>query len=96
MKERDFQKNLIKELKESYPGCYVLKNDPRYIQGIPDLTILYGKKWATLEVKNSPTASHRPNQDERVQELNEMSFSKVIFPENKSLVLSELDHFFSD
>ena len=53
MLERDFQKGLIKELKNRYPGCIVLKNDPNYKKAIPDLTILYGSCWATLEVKAS-------------------------------------------
>lgn len=95
MKENDFQKNLIKEIKKEYPGCYVLKNDARYIQGIPDLTILYGKKWATLEVKISESATHRPNQDERVNQMNEMSFSRFIFPGNKKEVLQDLREFLS-
>ena len=41
MLESKFQAGLIKELKERFPGCMVLKNDPNYIQGIPDLTVLY-------------------------------------------------------
>ena len=51
MLERNFQSKLIKELKERFPGCMVLKNDPNYIQGIPDLSIFYKDKWATLECK---------------------------------------------
>ena len=61
--ERIFQSELIKELKELFPGCIILKNDPTYIQGIPDLLILFEDKWAALEVKKSITASHRPNQE---------------------------------
>ena len=34
MLENKFQANLIKELKERFPGCIVMKNDPTYIQGI--------------------------------------------------------------
>ena len=45
MRENSFQKDLIKEIKEMFPGCVVLKNDSEYIQGIPDLTILYKDKW---------------------------------------------------
>ena len=88
--ERDFQAKLIKELKELFPDCIILKNDPTYKQGIADLTILYGSKWATLEVKRSEKASHRPNQDYYVDKMDEMSFSRFIFPENKEEVLREL------
>ena len=61
--EKIFQSELIKELKALFPGCIILKNDPTYIQGIPDLLILFEDKWAALEVKKSITASHRPNQE---------------------------------
>ena len=56
-----------------FPGAIVLKNDPNYIQGIPDLTVFYQDKWATLEVKKSENASHQPNQDYYVGLMNEMS-----------------------
>ena len=92
--ERDFQSKLIKEIKELFPGCIVLKNDPGYIQGIPDLTVLYGNKWATLEVKRSNTASHRPNQDYYVGKMDEMSFARFISPETKETVLNEMEHAF--
>lgn len=88
--ERDYQAKLIKHIKELLPGCVILKNDPTYIQGIPDLTILHGDKWATLECKRSSNASHRPNQDYYVGMMDEMSFSRFICPENEKEVLSEL------
>lgn len=88
--ERDFQRELIADLKRMFKGCIILKNDPTYIQGIPDLIILYGTRWASLEVKKSRTASHRPNQEYYVELMDEMSFSRFIYPENKEEVLYEL------
>jgi hypothetical protein len=88
--ERDFQKNLIKELKDIFVGCIVMKNDSAYIQGIPDLLILYNDKWAALEVKKSGAASHRPNQEYYVDKMDGMSFARFIYPENKEVVLDEL------
>ena len=88
--ERDFQAKLIKELKMIFPGCIIMKNDSSYIQGIPDLIILFEDKWAALEVKKSATASHRPNQEYYVELMDEMSFAKFIYPENKEEVLYEL------
>lgn len=88
--ERDFQRNLIKELKDIFVGCIVMKNDSSYIQGIPDLLILYKDKWAALEVKKSATASHRPNQEYYVDKMDEMSYASFIYPENKEAVLDEL------
>jgi hypothetical protein len=93
--ERDFQRKLIKEIKDRFSGCIVMKNDPDYIQGIPDLTILYRNKWASLEVKKSARAARRPNQEHYVQKMNDMSFSAFIFPENKEEVLNELSEHFS-
>ena len=92
--ERDFQKNLIKDLKSMFKGCIVMKNDSSYIQGIPDLMIMFKDKWASLEVKKSATASKRPNQKYYVDTMNDMSFSRFIFPENRDSVLTELKEFF--
>lgn len=94
MLERDFQAELIKELKNRFPGCMVMKLDPDYIQGIPDLLVLYGGQWATLECKKSSTAGKRPNQEYYVGKMDDMSFSRFIFPENKEDVLDELQHAF--
>lgn len=89
-KERVFQKELIVELKNLFKGCMVMKLDADYIQGIPDLLILYKNKWATLECKKDSTASVRPNQKHYVDLMNKMSFSRFISPENKEEVLNEL------
>ncbi len=94
MIESSFQKSVIKEIKERFPEAIVLKNDPTYIQGIPDLTVFNGEHWATLEVKKSNKASHQPNQDYYVEKMNSMSFSAFIFPENKEEILNELERHF--
>ena len=92
--ERDFQAGLIKELKKLFKGCMVMKLDSGYIQGIPDLLILYKNKWAILECKKHANAKHQPNQDYYVDILNKMSFSRFIYPENKEVVLNELQQTF--
>ena len=92
--ERNFQRDLIKEIKKRFEGSLVLKLDPSYIQGIPDLLILYGNRWAALEVKRSQHASRRPNQKYYVKLMNKMSFSKFICPENKERVLNEMERSF--
>ncbi len=94
MKESKFQSDLIKELKERFPGCIVMKNDASYIQGIPDLLILYFDKWAALECKKEKTSSHQPNQDYFVNKMNDMSFSRFIYPENKEEVINDLERAF--
>lgn len=93
MQEREFQAKLIKDLKHELPGVLIIKNDPNYIQGIPDLTILYRKRWAMLEVKKSISASLRPNQEYYISEADKQSFGEVIFPENYDTVMESLiDH----
>ena len=91
--ESGFQDRLITEIKEMFPGCMVFNMDQ--IQGIPDLLILYGKRWASLENKKSSTAKRQPNQEYYVDLMNRMSFSRFICPENKEEVLSELQKVFS-
>jgi hypothetical protein len=91
-----FQSKLKKELKEMFPGCIVTKLDSGDIQGIPDLLILYKNKWATLENKRSAKAHKQPNQEYYVNQMNEMSFSRFIYPENKDEVLEELKGMFEN
>lgn len=92
--EKDFQAGLIKDLKKIFDGCVVMKNDPSYIQGIPDLIILHNDKWAALECKKNKNASHRPNQDYYVSKMDDMSFARFVYPENKEEVLNELQQAF--
>lgn len=92
--ERDFQAELISDLKLIFPGCMVMKLDSSYIQGIPDLLILFGNKWATLECKRSINSVRQPNQEYYVGMMDSMSFSRFIYPENKEEVLDELQQAF--
>ena len=92
--ERDFQAKLIRELKDRFSGCIVMKNDSGYIQGIPDLLVLFNDKWASLECKDNASAKRQPNQEYYVGRMNEMSFSQFICPENKEDVLHELQQAF--
>lgn len=92
MKESVFQAHLIKEIKERFPGCIVMKNDSGHNQGIPDISVLYGPWYGVLECKRSKDAPHRPNQDYYVDRINGMGgFAQFVWPENKEVVLSELE-----
>ena len=95
MVERDFQAKLIKEIKDAFDGCIVMKNDSSYIQGIPDLLVLYKNRWASLEVKKNARASRRPNQEYYVELMDNMSFSRFICPENKDEVMHDLHLYFT-
>ena len=56
--ESGFQDRLIEKLKTLFPGCMVFKMDQ--LQGIPDLLVLHGKKWASLECKHRLTMVNTP------------------------------------
>lgn len=94
MLENDFQAKLISEIKDRFEGCIVLKNDSAYLQGVPDLLVLYKNRWASLECKKSSRARRRPNQDYYVDRMNDMSFSRFVSPENKEDVLNDLQRAF--
>lgn len=77
-----------------FPGCVVLKNDSGYIQGIPDILVLYEHSWAALECKTNTSARHQPNQDYYINKLDEMSFASFISPETEVEVLHDLQQTF--
>lgn len=93
MSESRFQHWLKREIKERLSGAIVLKNDPTFLQGIPDLLVLYKDHWAALEVKTSADAPYRPNQQYYIGRMNCLSFARVIYPEIADDVLLELELF---
>ncbi len=94
--ETDYQSELKKRIKARFPGATILKNDPLDIQGIPDLTILYKKHWAMLEVKREEKARKRPNQGKRVEYYNKQSFASFISPETEEEVLDAMARSFGN
>lgn len=94
MLESKYQGQLIKKIRRRLPGCVVFKNDTGYMQGIPDLTVLYLSHWAVLEVKAYEDAPLQPNQEWYVDKLNGMSFAAFIYPENEEEVLDGLQQAF--
>ena len=90
--ESGFQDELIETLHALFPGCMTFKMD--HFQGIPDLLVLYGDKWASLECKRGTESEHQPNQDYYVDLMNEMSFSSFINKENREEVLNALQETF--
>ena len=96
MLENRFKTNLNRKLKKMFPGCIILHTDPNEIQGIPDLLVLYGDKWAALEGKKDSRASRRPNQEYYVDLMDRMSFAAFIYPENEDEVLEALHFYFNN
>lgn len=94
MRESTYQAHVISRLREILPGCFILKNDSSYLQGVPDLLILYMDWWGMLEVKVSETSAFQPNQEYYLELLDEMSFAACIYPENEYEVLDEIQRQF--
>lgn len=92
MLEREYQAHLIKGIKNTWPGTEVLINDPNYIQGIPDLLILFPNgTWAVLEVKASEKSKMRPNQEWYVNDWGRKAiYGGFIYPENEREVFLAL------
>lgn len=90
MRESEYQSYLIDILRVMFPGCVILKNDSDYLQGIPDLLVLWRDRWAMLEVKANEKAPIRPNQTYYIDLLDDMSFAAFISPSNEDEVLYEL------
>ncbi len=94
MRESAYQAKLIKDLRKLFPGCFILKNDPGYCPGVPDLSIFWEDMWAMLEVKKSDKETFEPNQEYYLELFDGMSFAACIYPENEGLVLYGLQQSF--
>lgn len=94
MTEGEYKTGLQKRLEYRFPDAYIFKTDASQKRGAPDLIILFGDRWAALEVKKSRNARHRPLQDRRIAQLNHMSFAAIIFPENEEEVIYEMERAF--
>jgi hypothetical protein len=90
VRESQYQRDLIKRLNRMFPGCHIQKNDPRFVQGMPDILILHGPRWAMLEVKMDATSARQPNQDYYVEHFGKMGFASFINPAIEAEVLDEL------
>lgn len=94
MTERQYQAKVTKKIRNLFPGCMLIKNDPQYQQGIPDWTLLYGDKWGMIEIKASKNAPFQPNQEYYLEVLDDMSFAMVIYPEIEEDMLNALQEAF--
>lgn len=89
--ESAFQSHIILRLRDLIePDGYVLCLDGNYIQGFPDILILYIDRWAALECKRNQNAHIEPNQRYYITHLNELAFAAFICPENEEEVINDL------
>lgn len=94
MRESKFQRDFIVALRDTFPDCVILKNDSSYLQGVPDLLLLWGDRWAMLEIKARADAPYQPNQEYYIDVMNNMSFAAVVHPDNEQDVLDALQQTF--
>lgn len=92
--EGRFKQDTLEEIRDLFDGCIILQGNAEYTQGIPDVLVLFNRRWAALEFKRSADASHQPNQDYYVDLMDRMSFAAFIYPENKGDVLHALQRSF--
>ncbi len=69
------------------PGSLVLKNDPNYIQGIPDLMILHGDMWVYSGQR--PRAMEFSEPGYYVNQLTRLGFARFIYPRTSRRVFND-------
>lgn len=91
MRENEYQAYIVRLIKILIPDCLILKNDPNYLQGILDLSVIYAGRVVLLEVKASEKSKERPNQRYYHDLLNRTGTPAFfIYPENEKEVLIAL------
>lgn len=96
-RENEYQRALRARIEDRFPGCIILKNDEQLCQGIFDLTILYGTRYAALEVKRSAKEmlNPEPNQGYYLEQVLRMGgFGAFIYPAIEEEVLDALQRSF--
>ena len=97
MKESEFQKKFLDDVRDIFPDALILKNDSSYKQGIPDWSVIVGQKAALLEIKIEKDAHKQPNQKYYINERNNKGgFGRFVYPENKNEVMVEMIEYFNN
>ena len=94
MNETTYQRELIGRIEKRFPDCFIMPNNPGFIQGLPDILILYENMWAMLEVKMEDSSPQQPNQEYYVAKFDKMSFAAFINPHNEEEILNALQSAF--
>lgn len=91
MREISFEKKVVKHLKDK--GCVVVKMQagPGVPKGFPDRIFFKEGFWGTLEIKASQKALHQSLQKEWIKQLDSMSYSRTVYPENWDKIKTELE-----
>lgn len=96
MNETQYRSQLEETIRKILPDCFIMRNDAKNIQGIPDIIVMYGPWWAMLEIKVSEDAPVQPNQPYYIDLFDRMGgFSAFIWPENETDVLTAMVDYFN-
>ena len=89
--EATLQSKVIKYLKAK--GAYVIKTGGLGTpDGCPDVIgLLDGGGWIALEIKASKTAKFQPLQKATIEKLDQMFYSRAVYPENWIEIKAELE-----
>lgn len=93
--ENEYKRELKKRMEARFPGAIILKNDEQLLQGIFDMTMLWGPWYAAIEAKRDCEAPYQPNQLHYlglVEEMGGLAFT--IYPENEEEVLDAIQRSF--
>jgi Holliday junction resolvase len=90
--ESNFQRKVVGWLRQK--GCYVLTVST--VRGIPDgcpdiIALIDGGGWLALECKTSQKSKFQPLQKVTIQKLNNMFYSRPIWPSIWDEVKKELE-----
>lgn len=88
--EGPYKTYLRHRIEAELPGSIVIRAETGYIQGFPDLGILFDRNCGWLEAKTGPKAKLQPNQEYWVERLSGLCFASFIYPEIEEEVLNEL------
>ena len=86
-RESKFQSDLITAIELMIPNAVVMKNDPNYRQGFPDLVVYHEDRFVLLECKRNKGAPEQPNQRYWIDWFGQFTYTAFVYPENKSEVL---------
>jgi hypothetical protein len=93
--ENEYKRGLKRRMEDRFPGAIILKNDEQLLQGIFDMTILWGPYYAAVEVKKDAAAPYQPNQEHYLSEVVNMGgLAFTIYPEIEEEVLDEIQRSF--
>ena len=90
MREADFQKKFLSDLRKLGYKCYKQQMNATTRIGTPDAFIFKEGFWGWIEFKKTKNSKKRPGQQENVDWAKENSWGSFVYPENSKEVMAYL------